>query len=150
VKNEGEAFGGVESIENDQQSEADRVGHHSFLFGIDSFRNDAWWHCIGRLRGERFFSTRRARAEHVETYPRDNGRQPAAEVVDGSGIRAAETKPSFLNRVVGLSRRAKHAVRDTSQVSPILFEFFRQPILFSCHKSSRRSVMVVTEWTSSL
>jgi hypothetical protein len=149
VKYERKPLGGIETVEHDEQCETDRIRQDCFLFGIDRFRDDGCRRYIRCVRGERLFAARRARAKHVETHARDDGRQPAAKIFDRAGIGAAETQPSLLHRIVGLTGRTEHSVRDSSQVPAILFEFFCQPIL-SCHISSLPFVMVVTEQTDTL
>ena len=105
VKDERKALGGIEAVENDEQSEADGIGHDGFLFGIDFFRDYGYRRRIGGRSGERFFAARIARAEHIETDACDDGGQPAAEIVDGGGVGTAETQPGFLHRIIGFAGR---------------------------------------------
>ena len=91
---------------------------------------------LGRVRAplQRLLGPRRARAQHVEAQPRDDGRQPPPEVLDSTRVRAADPDPGFLNGVVGLAPRAEHPVGDRPQVTPVLFESLRQPFVF-VHRS---------------
>ena len=82
VKDECEAFSGIEAVENDEECEADGIGQDSFLLGIDLFRDDGWRRRIRRGSGERLFAARVARTKHVETDARDDCGQPAAEIFD--------------------------------------------------------------------
>ncbi len=150
MKDEGEPLGRIETIEDDEQCKADGVGQNGFLLRIDFFRDDLGRRQIWSLRSERFFAPRSARAEHVEADARDNGGQPPAEILDRTGVGAAETQPRFLHRIVGLARGTQHSVSDSPEVPTIFFEFFCQPILFACHISSLGFVMVVTEQTDTL
>jgi hypothetical protein len=43
------------------------------------------------MNAERLFASYLARPEHVERDARDDRRQPAAEVVDRGGVRAAQS-----------------------------------------------------------
>jgi hypothetical protein len=91
VKDEGEPLGGIEAIENDEQREADGIGQHGFLFGVDLFRNNRRRWRIGSSSGEGFLAARIARAKHVEADPRDNRGQPTTEIFDRVGVRTVET-----------------------------------------------------------
>src|SRR5262249_23676352 len=64
----------------------------------------------------------RAGPQHVEAHPRDDRGQPAAQVLDRAGVGARELEPRLLHGVVGLGRRAEHAVRDQPQMAAVLLE----------------------------
>ncbi len=63
-----------------------------------------------------------ARAQHVEADARDDGGQPAAQVLDRARVGARELEPRLLHGVVGLGGRAEHAVRDQPEVGAVLLE----------------------------
>ena len=71
---------------------------------------------------------RLARAQHVEADARDDGRQPAAEVLDAARVGAAEAQPGLLHGVVGLAHRAEHPVGHRAQVGPVGLELLRQVV----------------------
>ena len=103
---------------------------------------------VGHVRAERVLAPRLARAQHVEAHPRDDRRQPAAEVLDVAGVGAAEPDPRLLHGVVGLGARAEHPVRDRPQVGPVRLELLGQPsCLVHRHIPRRVAVIPVTEAT---
>jgi hypothetical protein len=55
---------------------------------------------LNNLCVERFFTTRFARPQHVETHAPDNRRQPAFKISNALGIGATEPQPRFLHGVV--------------------------------------------------
>jgi hypothetical protein len=63
------------------------------------------------MQVERFLTPRLVRREHVQADPRDDRRQPSAEVLDRRGIRAAQPDPSLLHSVIRLNERSEHSVR---------------------------------------
>ena len=92
---------------------------------------------VGAVRGiddrvrdvdaERLLAACFARAQHVQRHARDDGREPAAQVLDLVRVRATQPQPGLLNRVVGFAQRAKHPVGDRAQMGPLLLEAFAQP-----------------------
>ena len=129
-----------ELFEHDQQGEADRVGEHCLVLRITGPAGRASpgvpGHRAGpgrRLRGtrpgitDRFLAPVPARPEHVQGYPRDNCRQPAAETLDLAGIRASQPQPGVLDRVVGVCHRAEQPVGHRPQVIAVLLEGGCQP-----------------------
>ena len=75
-------------------------------------------------------SSRRARAgaQRVQAQPRDDGREPAAEIGDIARVGPAETEPRLLDRVVGLADRAEHPVGHRPQVRSVDFEALGQGV----------------------
>jgi hypothetical protein len=63
-----------------------------------------------------------AGAQHVEADPADRGGQPGPQVADRSGVAAVQPQPALLDRVLGLARRAEHAVGNRLQVRAPLLE----------------------------
>jgi hypothetical protein len=84
-----------------------------------------------------------AGAHHVQTKARDDGGQPAAQVVDVADVGAVHPQPGFLDGVVGLAARIEHPVGDRSQVRTVLLERFR------AHRTTS-VVMIVSSASSSL
>jgi hypothetical protein len=78
---------------------------------------------------QRLLASRPARAEHVQRDTRDDGRQPAAEVLDLVVVGAAEPQPRFLDGVVRLGERAEHPERHRPQVGPVLLEAAGQQLV---------------------
>jgi len=64
----------------------------------------------------------------------DDRHQPSAEVVDSSGISAAQSQPCFLHRIVYFAQRTEHPVRQRAQARAMLFESVSE-ILASVHRS---------------
>src|SRR4051812_7687334 len=70
-----------------------------------------------------------ARPEHVEAHAGDDGRHPAAQVLDAIGTRPAEPNPAVLNGFLRLGERAQHPVGDGVEVRSMLLEAPRQPLV---------------------
>ncbi len=134
VQHERDPLGRRQCFEYHEQREADRVGQERVVLGIAP--GVAARERLGRVRAplQRLFGPRRARAQHVEAQPCDDGRKPSPEVLDSARVSAAEPQPGFLNGVVRLAPRAEHPVGDRPQVTPVLFESLRQPFVFD-HRS---------------
>ena len=119
-------------LEHDEQRQADGIGQQRLVLGIDPVHPVD--KRIGEPSGERLLPPGLARAQHVQAHPTDNGRQPGAEVLDATGVGAAEAKPGFLDGVVGLAQRAEHPVRHRAQLRPGGLESLCQPVLL-VHRS---------------
>ena len=82
-------------------------------------------------------SSRRAlRERSMSRHTRaDDRRQPAAEVLDGAGVGAAQPDPGFLHGVVRLGAGTEHPVRHPLQMAPVRLELLGQPtvIVHSSH-----------------
>lgn len=94
MPHEGEALWGRETIEHDEESEADRVGEHGLLIRIglaNFFRQRLDDFCV-----QRFFAARGTRAKHVKADAGDHGGQPSAKVLDRVGVGAPEARCSLL------------------------------------------------------
>ena len=61
----------------------------------------------------------------VEAQPRDDRRQPAAEVLDGGSVGSTRPEPGVLDRVLGLGQRAEHAIRHRPQMRAMVLEIER-------------------------
>ena len=120
VQDEGEALGGGQRLEHDEQGEPDRVGQLGLVgrVGVLAGADDR----LGQRRAHEVLAPRAARAQHVQAHAADDRRQPAAQVVDRLGVGAAEAQPRLLDGVVGLAQRAEHPVGDRAQVRPVLLE----------------------------
>ncbi|HEY5341614.1 MAG TPA: hypothetical protein VIK27_11350, partial [Candidatus Aquilonibacter sp.] len=66
-----------------------------------------------------------ATLERIEANARNDGREPRFEILDDADIRAADAKPGFLQRVVGLGSRAQHLQANSPQARPSGLEAFR-------------------------
>jgi hypothetical protein len=124
-RHERHPLGGREGVEDDQERTADRVGEQRLVLGIglagvgDRFGQVG----IGRRLGPGA-----PRLEHVQADAGDDGGEPAAEVLDGARVRAAEAQPGLLDGVVGVVGRAEDAVRDRPQAGPVLLEALGEPL----------------------
>jgi hypothetical protein len=79
VPDERESLGRRQGLENDQERQADRVGEHGLVLGVEfSLTRDQ------RLRPllEGILAPRTPGTEHVERDPSDHRRMPAAQVLD--------------------------------------------------------------------
>ena len=77
VQHEGDALGGRQRVEHDQQGEADGVGQQRLLLGIGRRGGDR--RPARARRGRTAPRGRdRARLQHVQAHPRDDRGQPAA------------------------------------------------------------------------
>ena len=126
VQDEREPLLGRERVEDDEQREADGVGHQRLALGL---RGRAAGAVAGRLhdrlrqpRADVLLAARAAGAQHVQRDARDDGRQPAAEVVDGVVVAAAQAQPGLLDGVLGLRRRAEHPVGHGAQPRAVVLE----------------------------
>ena len=143
MQHEGEALGGGQGVEHDQQRQPDRIGEEGFLLGVRRFGAAGGGDDGGGV--ERVLAAGRARAEHVEADAGHDGGQPTAEVVEAIGVGAAKAQPGFLDGVVSFGRGAEHAVGHPTQVAAMLLETFRQQVAFGhCHILPSRGVKVVT------
>ena len=117
---------GVERLQHDEQREPDRVGQQRLVLGVGAV--GAVDDRLGHVDAQRLLAPRVARAQHVQADARDDGRQPAAEVLDVARVGAAEPQPGLLDGVVGLAERAEHPVGHRPQVGPVRLEPLRQPV----------------------
>ena len=83
---------------------------------------------LGQPAADVLLVSRLARAQHVERDARDDGRQPAAEILDRRGIRPDEPEPGLLHGILGLAHRAEHAVRDRTKVRAVSLELLGQQV----------------------
>ena len=144
MQHEREALGGIQGVEYHEQRETDRVGQERFLLGVHPVL--AAHDRVGYMHAQGLLAPRVARAQQVKAHPRDDRRQPSAQVLDAARIGAAEAQPGFLNGVVGLDPRAEHPVGHRPQMGPVLLEPFRQPIaLVHGHILRLRSVIALTD-----
>ena len=136
MQDECESFSGRQRVQDYQERGTDRVGEQRLLFGIDN----AWavHGCLGQVYPRRLFP---ARLEHVHAHPGDNRRQPSAEVLDVTGVGAAQPQPGFLNGVVGLAGRAQRVVGDRPQSGSVGLEPSRKLSVF-VHRSHSLAVVV--------
>lgn len=125
VQDERDAFGGTESVEDHEEREPDRVAHERRPLRVDRVRRT--YDRVGHVRRNGLLAPRPARAQHVQTDPRDDRRQPSAQVLDTACAGAAGVDPSFLDGVVRLAQRAEHAVCDRAQAGALCFESVGQP-----------------------
>ena len=101
VQHERETLGGRQRLEHDEQRQPDGVGQQRLVLGIDAVR--AADDRLGDAdRVERILAPRAPRLQLVQADPRDDGGEPAAEVLDRVGVGAVEPQPGLLDGVVGL------------------------------------------------
>ncbi len=148
VQHECEPLRGREVLEHDEQREPYRVGQDGLLLRIHGVRTTG--DRLDGLLGQGLFAPRLAGAQHVERHARDDGGQPAAEVLDVARVRAAGPQPRFLDRILGLAQRAEHPVGHAAQAASLRLEPLAQPRLVPCHIPSLRSVIRVTVETRTM
>jgi hypothetical protein len=136
VQHERQPLGGLQRLEHDQEGEADRVGQERLVLRVrpvravdDRLRYPQVGHLPPRVAG----------AEHVQGHPGDDGREPAAEVLDFVGVGSAKAQPGLLDGVVRLAHRAEHPVGHSPQVGAVGLEPVGQVIAL-VHLRSRSSV----------
>jgi len=126
VQHERQALGRCEAIEHDEHRQPHRVGQQRLLLGVRwPVRGDDGVRSVGV---ERVLPAVPARAQRVQALPRDDGGQPAAEVVDALDAGPAQPQPGVLDRVVGLGRRAEHPVRRRPEPRSMLLEALGEPL----------------------
>jgi len=127
VQHERQALRGREALEHHEEREPDRVREHGValrvgrVVGLDDG--------LGEPGTGVILAPCLPGAERVKADPSDDGDQPGAQVID-RGVRAIETEPRLLHRIVGLRQRAQHPVRDRAQARPDTLELLRQPVSF--------------------
>jgi hypothetical protein len=100
---------------------------------------------FGHLGTHWSFAAGLSRAQHIEADARNDGRQPSAQVVHGTGIAAVEAEPRFLDGVIRFAGRAEHTDSHGAQVVAVRFESLGQQFaLVHCHSPSSRFVIVLT------
>jgi hypothetical protein len=142
VHHEGDTLRRRQGLQHDQQREPDRIGQHRLL--LRGTRR----HRLGRMFIQHLFPARLARTQHVEADPGHHRRQPAAKIGDLAGVAAAKPQPGFLHGIVGLGRRAQHAVGDPLKVATVGLEAICQKfLLIHRHIPSSRFVISLTAQT---
>lgn len=132
VEHEGQTFRRIQFLEDDKQRDSHRVREHRVGFRIITGAGD---HGIGDVRVQGILPARRSRAQHVQTHPRHDRRQPSAQVVDTTDIAAAESDPGFLDGVLRLADRPEHPIGDRPHVRSVRFELVGWPLRCG-HRSS--------------
>ena len=77
---------------------------------------------LGNTAGWELSMPRLARTEHVQADPRDDCRQPRAEVVDLALVSPADPDSGFLDGVLSLRGRAEHPKGDPAQPAAVGLE----------------------------
>ena len=79
---------GERGVQHHEQCQSHRVVQQRLLLGIGPARpaEDR----IRHMHVERVLAAHRAGAQHVQTHPRDDGGQPAAQVANVAGVRAGQ------------------------------------------------------------
>jgi len=101
VQHEREPFRGIKGIEDHQQRRTDSVGQQRFFLGSTPPRASE---LLCHVHALRFLASRPTRLQHVPGHPCHDRGQPAAEVADAGGVRAAQPRPGFLHGVIGVAR----------------------------------------------
>ena len=118
---------GVSVSSTTSRARPDRVGEQRLVLGV--VRRRGGDDRIGHAHIERLLAPGVARAQHVEADAGDDGRQPAAKVVDLACVGAARAAARLLDGVVGLAVRAEHAIGDRPKVGPVLLKLPSEPFL---------------------
>jgi hypothetical protein len=123
VQHEGQAFGGLQRLQHDQQRRPDRVRGQRLPLRVRRGVVSARDHRIGQPPGlQRLLAAALARVEHRQAHARDDRRQPAADVVDVARVGAIDAQPRLLQRVVGLGARAENPRGHGVQVRAVCLE----------------------------
>ena len=80
VQHERKPLGRAQRLEHDEQRKPDRVGQQRLVLGVGAV--DAVDDRLGQVHARAAPRAAIARAQHVQRDARDDGRQPAAEVLD--------------------------------------------------------------------
>ena len=105
VQHKGESLGGRQCLEDDKQGEPYGIGEHGLLFRRRG-------RGVGQLEADGLLAAKSSRAQEVQADPRDDRRHPSVDVLDVVRTRSAHTEPGVLDGIVGLGKRAEHAVRN--------------------------------------
>jgi len=148
VEHEREPLGGRQRLQHHEERDSDRVGKQGLVLRTCVEADDR----LELPRAARLPAAGAPRTQSVEADARYYGGEPAAEVRDRVGVRAAEPQPRLLNRVLRLARRAEHPVRDPVQVRSVPLELLCQCALVGHvgHISSSRSVTALTSLMRSM
>ena len=139
MEHERQAFRRGQRLQHGHQRQADGVGEQRLVLGFHGV--GAVDHGVGHVHLQGFLGVGAAGAQDVEADPGDDGRQPAAEVVDLVGVAALQPQPRLLHGVVGFAERAEHAVAHGPQAGPVLLELLGQPDSSSIRVTSLRAVV---------
>ena len=91
-----------ERVEHNQEGEADRVGEYGFVLGLrHGIGADQG---IGNVAVECLLPSHVPSSQHVQAYPGNNRREPAAEVLDLARVGPADAQPSVLDGIVGFTQ----------------------------------------------
>jgi hypothetical protein len=120
VQDEREALRGFQCLQDHQQGQPHRVGEQHLLLGVDPLQGAD--QRVGDIGVQRLLAARGTRTQHVQADPADHRGQPAREVPDLAGVRAAELQPHLLDRVVRLAQRAEHPVGHRPKATAVLLE----------------------------
>ena len=111
-------------VEHDQQGKADGIRQPSFLFGV----------AFGRQRfglvADRLLAARFPGAQHVEGDAGDDGGEPGVAVFDLPALGPHQPDPGLLHRILGLARRAEHAIGERLQPAAAPRELLAQRLSF--------------------
>jgi hypothetical protein len=143
VEDESEPLGRGQCVEDDEQGQTDRIGQKGLLLGVvNTLGGDIG---LGEPGADRILAPRLPRPQLVEREARDDGRKPAAHVLDRLGVGAVDAQPGLLEHVVGIGERAQHAVGDCPQVPPVSLELLGLPVApVRCHIVSLECVIEMT------
>lgn len=103
VQDEADALRGSESVEDNEEREADGFGKQRLLFGIERVRCCCGFGRRVHVLFQRIFATRIAGAQHIQADTRDDSGEPSAEVLDSARIGTAEFEPRFLHGIIGFA-----------------------------------------------
>ena len=135
MENEGQALSGSERVQNDEESETDRVGKECLVLGskFSHWTDDR----IREMHLQALFASVIACSQHIQTNAGHDRRQPSTKVLDVVGLGPADSKPGILDCVIGLGERSQHPIGDGSKLCPLLFEALCQPVVLVHHAHPR-------------
>jgi hypothetical protein len=142
VQHQRQPLGGRQLLQDDQQRQPDRVAQQYLPLRFRRIMADDR---VRQVHPQRLLPPDGAGTQHVQAYSRDNGGQPAVEVLHAIGAHAADPQPGLLHGIVGLAERAQHPVGHRPQVGSVGLEALGKAVaLGHRHIPSPRSVITVT------
>jgi hypothetical protein len=126
VEHERDPLGGREKVQHDEERRTDGLRDHGFVLG--SGQVDGGGRGVRGLHAGGVLGPRTPGPQPIEADAGGDGREPPAEVVDGSGIGPADAEPRLLDGVIGVLVRPEHAVGQRPQARPAGLELAAQAV----------------------
>ena len=136
MQHEGKSLRRRQRVEHHQKCKPNRVGEQRFLLGVDADAHSH--HRVGHVKIRELLAPGLSRAQQVQAYPPDDRGQPGLHVLDARRILVANSKPCFLEGIVGFAHGPEHPIRDRTQMRSVLLKTLGQPLTLVHRQSISR------------